>query len=102
MGNRLRKQFGVSVKPEILKELNDFCDKHGYARSRLIELILMKYIPLASAIADIQEDCEVSMGSHPRLLFSDKNSNEESTIPCLLYTSPSPRDKRQSRMPSSA
>ena len=24
------------------------------------------------------------------------------TTPCLLYTSPSPRDKRQSRMPSSA
>ena len=24
------------------------------------------------------------------------------TIACLLYTSPSPRDKRQSRMPSSA
>ena len=24
------------------------------------------------------------------------------TDPCLLYTSPSPRDKRQSRMPSSA
>ena len=23
-------------------------------------------------------------------------------MPCLLYTSPSPRDKRQSRMPSSA
>ena len=28
--------------------------------------------------------------------FFDKTSN------CLLYTSPSPRDKRQSRMPSSA
>ena len=25
-----------------------------------------------------------------------------SSIACLLYTSPSPRDKRQSRMPSSA
>ena len=24
------------------------------------------------------------------------------STPCLLYTSPSPRDKRQSRMPSSA
>ena len=24
------------------------------------------------------------------------------SMPCLLYTSPSPRDKRQSRMPSSA
>ena len=26
----------------------------------------------------------------------------EAQYPCLLYTSPSPRDKRQSRMPSSA
>ena len=26
----------------------------------------------------------------------------EAPNPCLLYTSPSPRDKRQSRMPSSA
>ena len=28
--------------------------------------------------------------------------NRYVSIPCLLYTSPSPRDKRQSRMPSSA
>ena len=26
----------------------------------------------------------------------------KASLPCLLYTSPSPRDKRQSRMPSSA
>ena len=26
----------------------------------------------------------------------------EQAVTCLLYTSPSPRDKRQSRMPSSA
>ena len=30
------------------------------------------------------------------------SSNIPSIIICLLYTSPSPRDKRQSRMPSSA
>ena len=30
------------------------------------------------------------------------NENENENTPCLLYTSPSPRDKRQSRMPSSA
>ena len=35
------------------------------------------------------------------------NANRQSVTPvsgntCLLYTSPSPRDKRQSRMPSSA
>ena len=28
--------------------------------------------------------------------------DQEGIEPCLLYTSPSPRDKRQSRMPSSA
>ena len=31
-----------------------------------------------------------------------KDVNEDSPKTCLLYTSPSPRDKRQSRMPSSA
>ena len=34
-----------------------------------------------------------------------KKSGGQAVIPgniCLLYTSPSPRDKRQSRMPSSA
>ena len=34
----------------------------------------------------------------PAVVTSDLRLNE----PCLLYTSPSPRDKRQSRMPSSA
>ena len=33
--------------------------------------------------------------------FMSANRNKES-VTCLLYTSPSPRDKRQSRMPSSA
>ena len=33
--------------------------------------------------------------------ISQQYGNEEFTS-CLLYTSPSPRDKRQSRMPSSA
>ena len=31
-----------------------------------------------------------------------ERKRRESIITCLLYTSPSPRDKRQSRMPSSA
>ena len=32
----------------------------------------------------------------------DWDIKDAKNIPCLLYTSPSPRDKRQSRMPSSA
>ena len=34
------------------------------------------------------------------ILWAQKHS--EQPIPCLLYTSPSPRDQRGSRMPSSA
>ena len=32
----------------------------------------------------------------------DPQTIEEYLIPCLLYTSPSPRDRTRSRMPSSA
>ena len=35
-------------------------------------------------------------------LASTNNQESIQAEPCLLYTSPSPRDKRQSRMPSSA
>ena len=34
--------------------------------------------------------------------MQDTLQSEEQIFVCLLYTSPSPRDKRQSRMPSSA
>ena len=43
-----------------------------------------------------------------QLIYDEKSSSFFSSsiitiiIGCLLYTSPSPRDKRQSRMPSSA
>ena len=36
------------------------------------------------------------------LLTDGLRAEREQGITCLLYTSPSPRDKRQSRMPSSA
>ena len=35
-------------------------------------------------------------------MWSSMTLSENITLPCLLYTSPSPRDQRGSRMPSSA
>ena len=69
-------------------------------------------VPVSSKVVDPTNDNEVtpirmvqSARSHR---FSDsfindvyKTVNTQGVI-CLLYTSPSPRDKRQSRMPSSA
>ena len=43
---------------------------------------------------DVVEQVLISMFSQGHCLLEG--------VPCLLYTSPSPRDKRQSRMPSSA
>ena len=47
------------------------------------------------------------MGTQAGLDFCNKlavlnRGKIDQEYPCLLYTSPSPRDKRQSRMPSSA
>ena len=44
------------------------------------------------------------MGLFDKLFGSKENKAVEVEIyaPCLLYTSPSPRDMRRSRMPSSA
>ena len=43
-----------------------------------------------------------SMFSHVCLQLTLSNSNSKEDRNCLLYTSPSPRDQRGSRMPSSA
>ena len=45
-----------------------------------------------------KDESEVKMSSH---FIEDLDADSLDTV-CLLYTSPSPRDKRQSRMPSSA
>ena len=51
---------------------------------------------------DLYEDFVDVLGGVDQLLMLEVYSAGEDAIPCLLYTSPSPRDKRQSRMPSSA
>ena len=42
------------------------------------------------------------LGDGGRLLGFDQDEDAERNIVCLLYTSPSPRDRTRSRMPSSA
>ena len=47
------------------------------------------------------EEANIEAASHA-LKEKEVERSELDTEICLLYTSPSPRDKRQSRMPSSA
>ena len=53
-----------------------------------------------------QEDGSVDINFEPGALnqegTEDHYANLADLLPCLLYTSPSPRDRQKSRMPSSA
>ena len=50
-------------------------------------------------------DLAIDLGTANTLVYMKGKGivlNEPSVIACLLYTSPSPRDRQKSRMPSSA
>ena len=53
----------------------------------------------SSPLEALEHEIEDGMNAMPS--YADKLSEEE-IMACLLYTSPSPRDMRRSRMPSSA
>ena len=64
------------------------------------------YSNLNSSVADIQEG-EIVYATDQDKLYVKEGSNLVDATPatditCLLYTSPSPRDVEESRMPSSA
>ena len=58
-----------------------------------IPFVTRAVVPVLNAIDPHLREAAATMGTSPAQIWR--------TI-CLLYTSPSPRDKRQSRMPSSA
>ena len=78
-----------------IQDMNDYApaipepNTWEYVRKNKVE-------PLAAGEA-------VITGPKLEIWFADVNDkNISSTLSCLLYTSPSPRDMRRSRMPSSA
>ena len=68
------------------------------------KLLILLGLSVCSVLsADVRARDYSAPGSYPvgvrTVVLVDKSRKDEY---CLLYTSPSPRDKRQSRMPSSA
>ena len=64
-----------------------------------------KHLSNASSLCgNCTEVCPINIELHSLLLYNRNEAVEKgySTFTCLLYTSPSPRDRTRSRMPSSA
>ena len=53
-------------------------------------------------IRDSQIKPLIRKGNRKAIMTQKVLDHLDASLSCLLYTSPSPRDKRQSRMPSSA
>ena len=100
----LKKAARQNVGPEITKRINQIID------TKLIELkndfkIYWNDYPIAKLIPGLDY-----LNPQIQLIIDEMIENDEKNKLnnfiqqwiCLLYTSPSPRDKRQSRMPSSA
>ena len=83
--------------------------KYGASTARAVDNFPISNLRFSrsfiKALGEIKKAC-AKVNQNNKLL--DKNFADsiidaaQQVIDCLLYTSPSPRDKRQSRMPSSA
>ena len=82
-----------------MKVLTILCQKGGVGKTTFVVNLgkLLSHKGHKTLLIDTDPQGNVST-----YLNFDKNSKEALNTTCLLYTSPSPRDKRQSRMPSSA
>ena len=81
--------------------------------ARQFSFSLMMAMTLGSAVVSCDSilgeeevDCSVEYRVKVKydynMKYADAFSREVGTVTCLLYTSPSPRDRTRSRMPSSA
>ena len=68
------------------------------------ESVRLRSVTTEQARRSAYFDDDEPLPSRPRMGRGEWGADErfDDPQPCLLYTSPSPRDKRQSRMPSSA
>ena len=74
---------------------------------KIKKIIQILFIPMFLIFASINYGCSpagvLATGGGSAMVVAEGERSLGTVVDdCLLYTSPSPRDKRQSRMPSSA
>ena len=77
--------------------------RHSVTRFRIFLAALMLGVAAIGAVGSVAESMRSGITDNARMLLGgDFELSSLHVAPCLLYTSPSPRDGLLSRMPSSA
>ena len=99
---------GDVLKREIRSVIEQLCDleenmMNRTERDRLVEEIMDETLGLGP-LEFLLKDPTISdiLINGPKNIYCERAGKMEKSKICLLYTSPSPRDQRGSRMPSSA
>ena len=89
-----------------LVELDSGCsgDVAGPAAQTLVDSGVVAVVGAACSGASMGANAVLAAAGIPMISYASTNPglSDEAAYPCLLYTSPSPRDRTRSRMPSSA
>ena len=98
------KKSGLSVKTvryydeiNLIKPIKNRAT--NYRHYTTADLAKLQFIGKARRFNFSIKECKELLSLYEN---QNRSSKEVRNLTCLLYTSPSPRDKRQSRMPSSA
>ena len=94
--------YDKEERPELSTDQSETLAKYSEFHQSCMEIQMTMWGEVAELMEDLATAhcyCEYTkLEDLESITWADKNAAEI----CLLYTSPSPRDKRQSRMPSSA
>ena len=92
--------FDISISSDSIVLTDSSSNTISFRRISNLIVGNYSYLRVQTNKASSPEDEEAYWNATEQALYLFGESNLSSD--CLLYTSPSPRDKRQSRMPSSA
>ena len=99
--HELAKQLGVTSK-ELLATLKEQGEFVKTASSTIEPPVVKKMRAHYEAQSGGDDAAEKKQDNKPAKGAAKSTTKEGAPKPCLLYTSPSPRDRTRSRMPSSA
>ena len=85
-----------------LKNLHKKTNKWVTRSAALLATVSLLATASAPLVAYAQDVYTVQAGDNLYRIAMDNGTTEAYLMACLLYTSPSPRDRQKSRMPSSA